>query len=83
MTGQRVGPNGLVALRERLGARELAIVEQVAQLRLMSAAQIGSLHFASESPEGEPAANRNRRRTLAWLTDEHLLIRIGRRVGGV
>jgi hypothetical protein len=83
MTGQRVGPNGLVALRERLGARERGIVEQVAQLRLMSAAQIGSLHFASESPEGEPAASRNRRRTLAWLTDEHLLIRIGRRVGGV
>jgi hypothetical protein len=83
MTSQRVGPSGLVALRERLGAREQAIVGHVAQLRLMSAAQIGSLHFAPESLEGEAAASRNRRRTLAWLTDEHLLIRIGRTVGGV
>jgi hypothetical protein len=49
----------------------------------MSAAQIGSLHFAPESPDTAAAANRNRRRTLAWLTTEHLLIRVGRRIGGV
>jgi hypothetical protein len=83
MTSQSVGASGLVALRERLGVREVAIVEQVGQLRLMSAAQIGSLHFASEPPDGAAAASRNRRRTLAWLTAERLLIRVGRRVGGV
>jgi len=83
MTHRPLANSGLVALRQRLGAREVAIVEQVGQLRLMSAAQIGSLHFLPESPDGEAAAHRNRRRTLAWLTTERLLVRIGRRVGGV
>jgi Replication-relaxation len=74
---------GAVRLRERLSARDLAIVEQVAELRLMSARQIQAVHFPDAEHDNGLAATRARQRVLARLTAERLLIRLERRIGGV
>lgn len=71
---------GAAALRTRLTDRDLAIVRQVATLRLMSAAQIQAVYFPSEHGS---AATRSRQRVLARLIRERLLVALARRVGGV
>jgi len=52
-------------------------------LRLMSARQIQAIHFPDAEHGNEQAATRARQRVLARLTQERLLIRLDRRVGGV
>lgn len=66
-----------------LTARELVVVSQVAELRLMSGRQIEAVHFpAEESVSGESAA-RHCRRVLAGLVRRDVLVRLDRRIGGV
>lgn len=74
---------GLAQTRERLSVRDLAIIRQVAELRLMSARQIQAVHFPDLEHDNEQAATRARQRVLERLTRERLLIRLGRRIGGV
>ncbi len=74
---------GVAELRDRLSARDLAIVRQVAELRLMSARQIQAIHFPASEHESEQAATRARQRVLARLIADRLLLRLARRIGGV
>jgi hypothetical protein len=69
--------------RARLSERDLSVIRQVAELRLMSARQIQALHFPASEHDNEQAATRARQRVLARLTRERLLIRLDRRIGGV
>jgi len=78
-----LGPRSLERLRESLSGRDLAIVGQVADLRLMSGRQIKAVHFALIEHQGERAAARACQRVLARLTRDGLLVRLERRIGGV
>lgn len=78
-----VSARGLTQTRERLSTRDLGIIKQVAELRLMSARQIQALHFPDAEHDNEQAATRARQRVLERLTRERLLIRLERRIGGV
>ena len=69
-------------LRDGLSGRDLAIVGQVADVRLMTARQIEVIHFAPTDHENAAAAARACRRTLERLNRERLLIRLERRIGG-
>lgn len=74
---------GLARVRGRLSERDLAVIRQVSELRLMSARQLQAIHFPDEAHENEQAATRARQRVLERLTRERLLIRLERRIGGV
>jgi hypothetical protein len=83
--GQRpyVSAKGLEQLRERLSERDLGVIGQVADLRLMSARQIEAVHFPASEHDSVQAAARARQRVLARLVRDRLLIRLERRIGGV
>ena len=83
MSGGRLGRRGLTHLRAQLSDRDLAVVGQVAQLKLMSGRQIEQVHFGSEQHATELTAARTCRRVLQRLVDDRLLVRLDRRVGGV
>ena len=74
---------GVSRLRERLSQRDLAILHQVSELRLMSARQIQLVHFSVAGHGNQAAAARAAQRVLKRLADERLLVRLGRRIGGV
>lgn len=76
-----LGRRGLAQLRERLSARDLEVIHSVADHRFLTTRQIEALHFADHCTE--LAGARVCRRVLARLTDERLLARLERRVGGV
>ena len=78
-----VSARGVSALRQGLSERDLAILRQVAGLRLMSADQIQAIHFPVEQHGSKSAATRARQRTLARLIRQRLLISLERRIGGV
>ena len=61
----------------------MAILRQVAELRLMSARQIQAIHFPDSEHGSAAAATRSRQRALARLVSDRLLIRLARRIGGV
>lgn len=62
---------------------DLALVSQVARLRLLSGRQIEALYFQPERHATAEAAARDCRRVLAGLVQERVLVRLERRVGGV
>jgi hypothetical protein len=74
---------GVARLAGQLSERDLGIIRQVAELRLMSARQIQTIHFPSSHHDNESAATHARQRVLARLTRERLLIRLDRQIGGV
>jgi len=76
-----LGRRGLAQLRERLSERDLEIIRSVAEHRFLTTRQVEALHFADHATE--LAGARVCRRVLARLTDERLLARLERRVGGV
>jgi hypothetical protein len=78
-----VSARGVAGLRDRLSERDLAIVRQVAELRLMNARQIQALHFPTNEHGSESAATRARQRVVARLCRDRLLTPLQRRVGGV
>lgn len=83
MSGGRLSQRGVETLGKRLSARDLAIIGQVADLRLMSARQIEVLHFTEADHQTHLAAARACRRVLERMVQRRLLIRLDRRVGGV
>jgi len=83
MSARRHPPaRALTLLGESLSERDLAIIGQVAELRLMSARQIRELHFPHRAHESEIAATRACHRALQRLAGERLLLRLARRIGG-
>jgi hypothetical protein len=74
---------GVTHLRERLSERDLGVIRQVAELRLMSARQIQAIHFPDVEHENEAAAMRARQRVLKRLCRDGLLLPLERRIGGV
>jgi hypothetical protein len=78
-----VSARGVAQTRERLSGRDLAIIRQVAELRLMSARQIQAVHFPDAVHDNPAAATRARQRVLTRLTGERLLIPLTRRIGGI
>jgi hypothetical protein len=78
-----LGPRGLDQLRSELSGRDLAIVGQVAELRLMSARQIRTIHFPLIEHDNEMAATRACQRVVVRLVKDRLLVRLERRIGGV
>src|ERR1700733_12717538 len=78
-----VSAKGAARLRERLSERDLCVIRQVAELRLMSAVQIQALHFPDDEHENGAAATRARQRVLRRLCRDGLLIPLERRIGGV
>lgn len=83
MSRRIVGPRGLKDLRGDLSGRDLAIIDQIADLRLMSGRQIEAVHFPATEHETAEAAARAARRTLNRLARHGLLVRLERRIGGV
>lgn len=82
--GKRVvGKLALEDLRERLSGRDMAIIGQVADLRLMTGRQIEAVHFPVGEHDTAAAAARAARRCLERLARTNLLIRLERRIGGV
>lgn len=79
----RVSRVGLQQLRDGLSGRDLAILRQVAELKLMSGAQIEAVHFPLLDHATVDAGSRACRRVLARLVRDRLLIRLERRIGGL
>ena len=78
-----VGSVGLDDLRADMSGRDLAIIGQVADLRLMTGRQIEAVHFPAGEHETATAAARAARRCLERLARHRILVRLDRRIGGV
>src|SRR5918911_3628341 len=76
-----LGRRGLAQLRERLSERDVQVLRSVAEHRFLRTRQIEALHFDDHA--SDLAGARVCRRVLARLTEERLLTRLQRRVGGV
>lgn len=83
MSGPRTGHRQLAILKTAVSERDLAIVRQVADLRLMSTAQIQTIHFSLHHHASERTAARTCQRVLRRLVTRRLLILLGRRIGGL
>lgn len=79
----RTGSKGLEVVRHELTGRDLAIIGQVAELRLLSAVQLKDVHFPVGDHDNDAAAMRACQRVLIRLVRDRLLIRLERRLGGV
>lgn len=77
----RVSTKHLQFLREKFSGRDFGVLESVRRYRLLRIHQIRRLHFDQHA--SEETAERIARRVLKRLTDEGLLVRLERRVGGV
>lgn len=62
--------------------RDMAIIRQVGELRLMTARQVRAVHFPGSAHESEIAAARACHRVLQRLAADRLLARLERRIGG-
>jgi hypothetical protein len=80
--GERTGAVRLAELRDELSGRDVAILDQVNELRFMTGGQIEAIHFAPNGQGSTDSAARAARRVLERLTDERLLLRLERRIGG-
>jgi Replication-relaxation len=81
---RRISPAQLAILGRQLGEREQRLLRLVAQLRLISHSQLAAILEADEPSQASASSRaRNVRRLLARLTEERLLARLSRRVGGV
>lgn len=79
----RIYQRDLQRLREQLSPRDLAVLDQVRDLKLMSGAQIQAVHFAAHDHETADAAGRAARRVLKRLVRDRLLVRLERQIGGI
>jgi Replication-relaxation len=82
MSHRPLRARGLDVLRDQLSGRDVAIVGQIAELRLMSGRQIEAIHFPAADHDNADAAARACRRSLDRLARERLLVRLERRIGG-
>lgn len=76
----RVGRRALRDLRHSLSGRDIAIVGAVAEHRYLTARQIEQLLFFTH--RSQTTATRICRRVLQRLTDDRVLARLERRIGG-
>lgn len=83
MTGRRINAESLERLRDRVSPRDLAVIDQVRDLKLMSGAQIQTVHFSIDDHATKDSASRACRRVLRRLTNERILVRLERRIGGI
>lgn len=74
---------GLDDLRQELSGRDRSIVDQVAELRLMTGRQVATVFFPSDEYSSAIVAVRQANRALARLTEDRLLVRLERRIGGI
>lgn len=74
----RVSAAGLERVRQRLDERDTALLQHLADCRLMTGRQLQRLHHG-----GDESAARAARRQLARLSGLGVVSRLGRRVGGV
>lgn len=81
MSARRVGRRTLEQIRAGLSERDIAVLESVDEFRLLTAPQVEALWFADHA--SRLAGVRASRRVLERLTRDRLLVRLGRRVGGV
>jgi Replication-relaxation len=79
--GVRLGSTQLENLGRELSERDVAVLESVARLRFLTTRQIEDLHFADHATA--LTAARVCRRVLNRLTNDRLLDRLDRRVGGL
>lgn len=83
MARAQLRARGLEELRLDLSGRDLSVIDQVGELRLMTTSQIRAVHFAAGDHLSAIAAVRSCNRCLDRLVDCRALVRLGRRVGGV
>jgi hypothetical protein len=83
MAASRIGFIQLRQLRTTLSDRDLAILRQVGELKLMTARQIEAVHFGPERHASAVTATRTCARVLHRLASQRLLLRLDRRVGGL
>jgi hypothetical protein len=70
-------------IRESLAPRDLAVLDQVRDLKLMSGSQIQAVHFPMVDHVTADAAARAGRRVMRRLVRDGLLVRLSRVIGGV
>lgn len=79
-SSSRLSPRKLASIRDRLSARDLAILAAVARFRVLSGEQLQRLYW----PEGSPETRaRLARHGLARLSAMGVITPLARRVGGV
>lgn len=78
-----VSARGVKRLRDNMSERDMGIVRQVNELRLMSGGQIQAIHFPSSAHVSDLSATRARQRVLKRLIRYGILSPLGRRIGGV
>jgi hypothetical protein len=83
VSGARLKGARIADLRDSLLPRDINVLQRVAQLKLVTGAQIEALHFTDADHATPVAAGRACRRVLKRLVRERLLARLERRVGGV
>jgi len=83
MSSSRFGRAVVRELREDLSSRDMDIVSQIAELRLMSGRQVEVLHFPPEHHATAATAARLCRRVLSRLVADRSLVRLERKVGGL
>ncbi len=76
----RIGPRGLTRLSRDLSERDQQILTAVNEHRFLTARQVERLVFTDHA--SEVTATRICRRVLQRLTEQRLLVRLARRVGG-
>jgi hypothetical protein len=81
--GARIYQRNVQRLREQLSPRDIAVLDQVRELKLMSGAQIRAVHFRVHDHETADAAGRASRRVLKRLVRDQLLLRLTRQIGGI
>lgn len=77
---QRTPSQDIEALRDRLSARDIAILHSVAEHQFLTIRHIEALHFAGHPPD---TAGRLTRRAVARMRQLRLLGALDRRIGGV
>jgi hypothetical protein len=83
VSGPRTSRRQLVVLRGAVSERDLSIIRQVADLRLMSTVQIQTIHFSSHHHASQRTAARTCQRVLRRLVAHRLLILLERQIGGL
>lgn len=83
MSGSRFGRADVRQLREHLSRRDVDIVSQIGELRLMSGRQVEVLYFPPDLHATPATAARLCRRVLSRLVADRLLVRLQRQVGGL
>ncbi len=78
-----LGPGGFDELRNELSGRDHAIVDQVGELRLMTGRQVAAMFYPAEEYNSAIGAVRQANRSLTKLTEDRLLLRLERRIGGI